>query len=106
MKFKGDDVSTLGVWPEAAEGWWDMGGGGDEARTGLTPLPDMDGASAAGFRGTQVSWIPAGMARISLPCWTLRYGLPPRRRLPAAVNKQEGNNIHWITSLQLWMHWW
>lgn len=54
MKFRGDDVRTLGVWPEVVEGWEAMGGV-EGVRTGFTPLADMGEASGTGFRGTLVS---------------------------------------------------
>lgn len=54
MKFSGDDVRTLGVWPEVDKGWEAMGGV-EGARTGFTPFADMGGASGTGFRGKLVS---------------------------------------------------
>lgn len=54
MKFRGDDVSTLGVWPEVIEGW-EVIGGVEWARTGFVPLADTAEASGTGFRGKLVS---------------------------------------------------
>lgn len=71
MKFKGDDVRPVGVGHEVVEGW-EATGGVEGLRTGLIPLAGMGEASGTGFRGRLVSWMPAGMVRISLPCWTLR----------------------------------
>lgn len=71
MKFRGDNVRPLGVCPEVVDGWEAIGGV-ERARAGLSPLVETVGVSGTAFRGKLVSWMPAGMVRISLPCWTLR----------------------------------
>lgn len=71
MKFKGDVVRPMGVRVEVVEGW-EATGEVEVVRMGLTPLAEMGEDSGTGFRGKLVSWMPAGMVRISLPCWTLR----------------------------------
>lgn len=69
MKFRGDDVARLlGVGVEGCETTGKVEG----LRMGITPFVEMVEASGTGFRGKLVSWMPAGMVRISLPCWTLR----------------------------------
>lgn len=68
MKFRGDDVRPLVVGPEVVE----TTGGVKGVRTGLNPFREMGEASGTGFSGNLASWMPAGMVRISLPCWTLR----------------------------------
>ena len=49
------------------------------------------GLSGTDLTGTLVNWMPAGMVRMSLPCWRLRMGLPPmppvRTKLPAPKEK-------------------
>lgn len=71
MKFKGEAAGPAEVEPGADGGWWATGGV-EGPRSPATPLAEMVGASGTGFRGKLVSWIPAGMVRISFPCWTLR----------------------------------
>ena len=67
----------------------EVGGERTEVRRGPTPLEVRGEASGTGLTGRLVNWIPAGMVRISFPCWTLRIGLPPRRRLPKGERNGE-----------------
>lgn len=73
MKFKGGDVRTLGVGAEMVKDWDVTGGaaGTEGVRIELSPFAGIDGASGTGFNKL-VSWMPAGMVKISFPCWTLR----------------------------------
>lgn len=54
MKFRGDVVRPLGVWPEVVEGWEAIRGV-EGVRIGLNPLAEMGEASGTGFRGKLVS---------------------------------------------------
>lgn len=69
-KFKGEEVRTLGVGAEMVRDW-EVTGGAEGVRMGLSPLAGIDGASGTGF-SKLVSCMPAGMVKISFPCWTLR----------------------------------
>lgn len=67
MKLRGEVARTPEAGPEVVEGW-ETTGRADGVRTVPTPLAGTGEASGTGFRGKLVSWMPAGMVRISLPC--------------------------------------
>lgn len=54
MKFRGDDVRNLGVWPEVVV-CWEITEGVEVARIEFAPLADMAEGSGTGFRGKLVS---------------------------------------------------
>lgn len=71
MKLRGDEARVAAVEAEVVIGWMavsEVTG----VRMGPTLLGVMGEASGMGLKGRLVSGMPAGIVRISLPCWILR----------------------------------